>query len=159
MTQKGFLKDKDWDRIDGKICLVKEFTPMFGATIKGGIIYAPNKSVPYASLELVYGRNFNEKNTGFVTHKLDFESLWNAFNHPYIKSKRGEVLMYWTRRHYASGATRLLSKLQPKMIVVICENDTHATLSNGFDLSDGEQIMINVHGLMPIEYFVPSVIK
>jgi hypothetical protein len=64
----GLLRDSDWAPLDGEICRVTTLTPM-GWT----------KGVPYASVKLE-SPVLAEPTAGFVTHKLDFEHLSEAFS-------------------------------------------------------------------------------
>lgn len=145
MTETTLLKDRDWEQVDGRVCLVTELFPT--ATVKNGQVKAMNSTTPYASVRLRCETS-SEELTGFITHKLDFAMLWAAFNErtqvPGTRSEvryvdgptrpgfcensnlatngggpDEEVWLVWTRKRYKTGAG-LFSAALPKLIVLVC---------------------------------------
>jgi len=161
-----FLKDKEWSKIDGELCLVSEFTPLGGSAVSNGKIISPNTSMPYASITFEC-KKMPEKITGFVTHKIDFANLWEAFEERGINKEKEEVLMYWTMKHYnnkvAKGISASLFSLfgatnLPKIIVMICPKGTYKSVES-FNLMSDKEVKVFVYGLMSIKFWVPEVIK
>lgn len=126
------LKNKDWESIDGKICLVTGFVPM--AKVDNGSVVAV-ASMPYASVRLRCERSTDDI-TGFIAHKIDFLTLRAAFNERTAVSGtrvggRGleqlnafgvgeseEVWLVWTRKRYR-GAARFFNAFLPRLIVMV----------------------------------------
>jgi hypothetical protein len=73
--------------------------------------------MPYASIALE-SPLLPKPTTGFVTHKLDFEHLSEAFR---LKENEpdAEVLIIWTKQ-YLKRSARLLSRAMPHMWVMLC---------------------------------------
>lgn len=76
--ENGLLRDEDWRPLDGEICRVKAFTPLAGR-VEGTEVKSFTRGLPYASIE-IESPALAEPTTGFITHKLDFQHLWQAFN-------------------------------------------------------------------------------
>lgn len=165
-SKTTFRKDKEWKAVEGQLCLVEDFQPMAGSKVVNDEVSSPQKNVPYASLTLVIKRN-SDKITGFVTHKLDFQHLWEAFQNRQIDHEKEEVLIYWTTKHYKYSVARIISSIMltifggtnlPKMIVMVCPKGTFKSVEE-FSLKDGHKVLIFVHGLMSIQWWVPDVIE
>lgn len=109
------LKDEEWSLIDGEICRVIDFVPM--GTVKDGKVIAMDMTIPYASIDIEC-KKIPEKITGFITHKLDFTNLWNAFRERGVKENE-EVLVVWSLKHYKNKITKVLSRVMPKLWVMI----------------------------------------
>jgi hypothetical protein len=105
-VETGLLRDGDWAPLDGQVCRVTSLTPL-GFT----------KRMPYASIALE-SPLLPKPTTGFVTHKLDFEHLSEAFR---LKENEpdAEVLIIWTKQ-YLKRSARLLSRAMPHMWVMLC---------------------------------------
>lgn len=154
----GLLRDKDWDFIDGELLHITNFHPMGNSKIENGAVVSPVKSMPYAVIEF----ECNGKNlSGFITHKLDFQNLWEADQ--LLKEHEGkfELIAYWTRRHYKGGlVSGLFSKMSgpfPKMIIMLCPKGKYASHAN-FKIEE-EKIMVYVYALMTAKHWVPDVIR
>src|SRR5713226_912214 len=77
MTEIVSRTDKDWEVIDGELCRVEDFKP-WARVEDGRLTRTFNKTSAYASLVFECDR-LPHKATGFITHRLDFLHLWNAF--------------------------------------------------------------------------------
>jgi hypothetical protein len=109
-VETGLLRDSDWARLDGELCRVMTLTPL-GFT----------KGLPYASVELE-SPLLAEPTRGFVTHRLDFEHLSEAFSRR-ESEPNSEVLIIWTKRHLKRSA-KLVSRFMPRMWVMLCRENT-----------------------------------
>jgi hypothetical protein len=107
----GLLRDSEWAPLDGEICRVRTLTPM-----------GWKKGVPYASVELE-SPVLAEPTTGFVTHKLDFEHLSEAFSRRESEPNT-EILIIWTKRFLKRGA-KLASRFMPRMWVMLCRENAY----------------------------------
>jgi hypothetical protein len=74
----GLLRDEDWRPLDGEICRVRAFTPLAGR-VEGTKVKSFTRGLPYASIE-IESPALPEATTGYITNKLDFQHLWQAFN-------------------------------------------------------------------------------
>jgi hypothetical protein len=74
----GLLHDSDWEPLDGAVCRVLDFTPLAGR-IEGGKVKSSTSGSPYASIE-IESDALAGPTKGFITHRLDFQHLWEAFN-------------------------------------------------------------------------------
>jgi len=118
-------KDIAWTTIDSEVCRVLEFNSH--AEIENNQIKAiPN--FPYASLVLESNK-FQGKATLFVTHKLDFTNLWNAYKKRGI-NKDEEVLVLWSNKHYKSWLTKMASSIMPKLWIMICKTNTFELMTD-----------------------------
>lgn len=163
------LKDKEWSLIDGELCLITNFTPFMGSAVKDGVVISPDTSTPYASVEVKCKKA--KKITGFITHKIDFSNLWAAFKERGFDKEKEEILIYWTAKRYKYKFYQAISNFllailggtpMPKLIVMICPKDTYKSCESypdGFRLSADEKILVFVHGLMSIKWWVPDVMK
>ena len=117
-SEIALLNDNEWRKIDGELCRVIEFVPM--ASVKNGNVKVLEKGAALASLHFFCSRFPKKEITGFVTHKLDFLHLWNAFKERRIKPEE-EVLFLWTSKNYKNNLYKFLSPFMPKLWVMICQ--------------------------------------
>jgi hypothetical protein len=85
------------------------------------------RGMPYASVELE-SPVLTQRTTGFVTHKLDFEHLSEAF------SRRGsepntEILIFWTK-HFLKRRARHFARFMPRMWVMLCPEKTYELMTD-----------------------------
>jgi len=123
IMSEDLLKDSQWSAIDGELCRVIDFVPM--ASIKGGKIFAIDKTTPYASV-LLECKKLPTQVTGFITNKEDFLHLWTAFKERTIKQDE-EVLIIWTKKHYKNLFFRIFSAGLPKLWVMVCPKEANRT--------------------------------
>ena len=114
--EAGLLRDSDWAPLDGEVCRVTTLTSL-GYT----------KGLPYASVELE-SPLLAEPTTGFVTHKLDFEHLSEAFSRRESEPNT-EVLIIWTKRFLKRGA-KLVSRFMPRLWVMLCRENTYELMTD-----------------------------
>jgi hypothetical protein len=69
-----------------------------------------NGPVPYAAIE-IESPALAEATTGFITHKLDFQHLWQAFNVRGVADDE-EVIVIWNRSAL-KGIARWRSRNMP----------------------------------------------
>jgi len=119
------LKDSEWDRIDGEICRVIDFSPL--AVVKNGKIQRVD-IMPYASVRIECKKTPN-KILGYINYKEDFKHLWIAFKEKGIK-RNEEVLIIWSRNHYTFKWLKLFSLFFPKLRVMICPKGAYELLTN-----------------------------
>src|SRR2546422_10416538 len=84
------------------------------------------KNVPYASVQLE-SPVLAEPTTGFVTHKLDFEHLSEAFSRRESEPNT-EVLIIWTKRFLKLGA-KLVARFMPRMWVMLRRENTYELMT------------------------------
>jgi len=120
------LRDSDWSTIDGELCRVIDFMPMAGS-VKNGKVVAFNISTPYASVSLEC-KKMSGTITGFVTHKMDFANLWEAFKERGI-SDNEEVIIVWLIKHY-KNIYKFSSPFLPRMWVMICHKGAWEMMVN-----------------------------
>lgn len=149
-------KDKEWKLIDGKLCLVKEFTPI-GSNVIDGKVISPNTNVPYGEV-ILKCMEFESEIKGFITHKIDFLNLWTVYKERGIKIGE-EVLIYWTVNHYKGKLSKLLSMMSPKIVVMVCPIGTYNSCPDGFKLENNRELLVNVYGLNSIVWFIPDVME
>ena len=121
------LRDEDWGLIDGEICRVIKFTPM-GSSVKDGKVIAMNTITPYASIHIEC-KKYQKRITGFITHRIDFINLWNAFKERGVKENE-EVLIFWSIKNYKGKITKFFSRAMPKLWVMICHKNTFEILTD-----------------------------
>ena len=102
--------------IDGELCRVKTFTPL-SASVEDGEVIALDRTTPYASI-VIECTKLPQDATGFITHRLDFLHLWNAFYERGV-GEGEEVLVIWTRKNYKAWARVAPSATMPKLWVMI----------------------------------------
>ena len=116
----GLLRDEDWRPLDGEMCRAHSFTPLAG-TIEGTQVKSSSLSDPYASIEIETPL-LAEQTTGFITHKLDFQHLWEAFNDRGVADDE-EVIVIWAKSNL-QGMARRMSRTMPGLVVWICPKGT-----------------------------------
>lgn len=147
-SSSGLLRDAHWRGLDGALLRLSSFTPMLGATVRSGEVTTTNRSAPYASVKIECSRlSAGTDVIGFITHKLDFLHLWQAFAEDRVTLGHQEVLAYWTKRHYSSFVTRLLAFAMPRLMIMTCAKGTFEACDNGLDWPAREQAMVLVIGL------------
>ncbi len=160
-------KDREWSVIDGELCLVTDFLPLMGSTIKNGIVVSLDTTVPYASVTIKCKKN-SEKITGYITHKIDFAHLWNAFKERGINNEKEEVLIYWSTKHYNNIIARMLSAFMlkilggtplPKVFVMIFPKGTYEKSTIDSELPEKVNACVFIYGSMPIVCWVPDIMK
>ncbi len=114
------LKDREWAIIDGELCRVSDFTPMFHM-VKDGRVAPLGKEtwMPFASITFECKKMAGRQITGYITHKMDFKHLWIAFKERKIGQDE-EVLIIWTKKHYSNIFAKIFSAFMPKLWVMIC---------------------------------------
>lgn len=124
------LKNKDWSLIDGDTCKVVDFNP-FLHSVKDGKALPLGKEMwtPYASVTFICTKAPREKITGFITHKMDFENLWEAFKERKIKQNE-EVLFMWSRKNYKFKFLRFISGSLPKLWIMICKKGAYKLITD-----------------------------
>lgn len=119
-----FLKDNDWNAIDGEICRATGFAQL---ALKDGKVPTIGKTRTYASLTLEC-KKFPNKIKGFVTNKEDFMHLGEASRRKGI-GKDEEILIVWSAKK--SG---LLAKIfhvsSPKMYAMVCHSGSYEKITN-----------------------------
>lgn len=148
--------DQQWDMIDGELCRATNFLPLTGSIVKNGVVTSTVKTMPYAQIAIECAKK-TEKITGFVTHKMDFANLWEAFKECDFDEEKHEVLFFWTRKFYRSKIIKFISLSMPKMIIMICPKGTYNSVES-FKISLDKDIMVYVYSLMPLKFWVPEVI-
>jgi hypothetical protein len=99
------LQDSDWEPLEAITCRVTEFTPL-----------GFSKAMPYASIK-VESPALAEPTTGFVTHKLDFKHLSQAFSRSESEPDTEVQIIWWTKGwRYLKGPSepRMEVSLNPK---------------------------------------------
>jgi hypothetical protein len=157
------LKDKEWHLIDSELCLVTDFQPLKGSTVKDGKAISPVVSVPYAVIKIECKRT-TEKITGFITHKEDFINLWAAFKERGINEEKEEVSLYWSTKHYTSNIGKVFSAvlpsgMLPKIFVMVSPRGTYESFPDGLKWPPTEDPLVLVYGLMSFSWWIPAVIS
>lgn len=168
--EQTFLKNSDWETINGRLCLVLEFAPL--AKVESGNIVTLTSGTPYASVRLKCEKSTDDI-TAFITHKKDFEMLWAAFNTrrevPATRlelrpagmaptsSLGQEVWLVWTNQRY-KGPARLIGALLPHLIVMVAPK-------GGFELAVDNARRPELHGMaraletLPLLTWTPDVME
>ena len=118
-NEEVLLSNKQWSRIDSKMCRILEFHPF--ASVEDGEILSIT-GFPYASIVFQCSDQPGILN-GFITHKEDFRVLWSIYRERGIGSDE-EVLFFWSSRHYKNALYSLLSGSMPKLWVMICRKSS-----------------------------------
>lgn len=149
------FKDKEWSLIDGEICRVVDFIPM-GGVVKNGKVVVTDRIMPYASIHLECKKT-PQKIIGFITHRIDFINLWNAFKERGVKENE-EVLIIWSAKHYKNKIIKALSRIMPKLWVMICPRNAFERLTdNNFEPElRGEA---RAEAILPIADWKPEVME
>jgi hypothetical protein len=165
-----YRKDREWSSIDGELCLVTDFVPLSGSTVKNGSVISPITSEPYASITIECNK-FQNKITGLVTHKMDFIHLWAAFFDRGIDEEKEEVLIYWSTNHYKNVVYQVLSLFFltilggtpfPKMVVMVCpkgQYNSYGAYPDGFKWLSKKSALVYVYGLMSLKWWMPDVME
>ena len=124
-TEIKLLKDSDWGKIDGEICRIIDFIPL--ASVKNGKTLKVD-IMPYASIKIEC-QKIPQNILGFISHREDFRHLWFAFKEIGIKHDE-EVLIIWSRHHYAFKWLRFFSFVLPKLRVMICPKGAYELITN-----------------------------
>jgi hypothetical protein len=119
--------------LDGEICRVIEFTPL--AAVEGTEVKSLGRGVPYAAIE-IESPVLAEPTTGYVTHKLDFHHLWQAFNVRGVADDE-EVIVFW-RKSALKGIARWLSRNMPGLIVWVCRKGAYEVATGSGPELSGE---------------------
>jgi len=164
-------KDREWSLIDSELCLVTDFLPLMGSTVKDGIAISSVTNVPYASINIEC-KKIKEKITGFICHKMDFAHLWAAFRERGVNEEKEEVLIYWSTKHYKYKILKILSASMliilgathlPKIVVMVCPKGTYESRANGFKWPPKQEarlfVYILVFGIKSPSWWVPDVMK
>lgn len=139
------LRDREWSLIDGEVCRATDFDDTISHL---------NKSMPYASITIEC-RKMPNKIKGFITHKIDYKHLRDAFG---MLKEDDEVLFFWSVKHYKHKIYSLLSNTMPKLWVMIC-------LKGAFELMTDQNYKPELQGEArflaekPIVEFKPEVMK
>jgi hypothetical protein len=143
-VETGLFRDSDWEPLDGWFCRVTTLTP-----------FPPSKGYPYASVE-VESPLLTEPTTGFVTHKLDFEHLSEAFSRSESEPDT-EVLIVWTMQRFKRGV-RLVARFMPRMEVRLCRKNTYELM---YDEAYKPELqgLERVRAQMPIVEWIPDVME
>lgn len=120
--ESGLRRDEDWRPLDGEVCRVKAFTPLAGR-VEGTEV----KSLPYASIE-IESPALAEPTTGFITHKLDFQHLWQAFNVRGVADDE-EVIVIWSKSNL-KRVSRWFSRAMPGLVVWVCPKHAYELMTN-----------------------------
>jgi hypothetical protein len=120
-TEFTLLKDQDWGAVNGELCRVIDFVPL-GSIKNGKKVQSPYVAMPYASITIECHK-LPRKAKGFITHRLDFMHLWEAFRERGVKRDE-EVLIVWSSK-YRNFIFRLFSRMLPKLHVMICPKGSY----------------------------------
>jgi len=126
-VETGLLRDRDWEPLDGEICRVIKFTPLAGR-IEGTEVKSFTRGLPYASIELE-SPALAEPTTGFITHKLDFEHLWEVFNVRGVGDDE-EVIVIWNKSNLKRAAKLLPRSTMPGLVVWICPRNAYEVMND-----------------------------
>ena len=135
-VESGLLRDSDWKQLDGEICRVIEFRPLAGR-MEGGKVKSSTMRMPYAAID-IESPILAEPTTGFITHKLDFQHLWEAFSRSESEPDT-EVLVIYNKSNL-SGPYRWLPRgSMPGLVVWLCHK-------NAYDLMNDENFRPELEG-------------
>lgn len=153
-SQSGLLRDADWRLLDGALLRLTAFTPLLGAEVRDGVVFALARSVPYATVEIACSFLAGQLPvTSFITHKLDFVHIWCAFAEDAVRDGRQEVLGYWTKRHYSGLVARLLVHSMPRFMVMTCPAGTFDRCKQGLKWPANEAGMVLINGLDSVKWW------
>lgn len=125
-VEGGLLRDEDWGPLDGEICRVRAFTPLAGR-VEGTEVKSSTRGLPYASIE-IESPTLAETTTGYITNKLDFQHLWQAFKVRGVGDDE-EVIVVWNKRNL-NRVARWLSRGLPGLIVWICPKQAYELMTD-----------------------------
>ncbi len=143
-VENGLLRDSDWAPLDGWFCRVTTLRP-----------FPTSKGYPYASVQ-VEAPPLTEPVTGFVTHKLDFEHLSEAFSRSEIEPDT-EVQIVWTKKRYKRGV-KLFARIMPRMEVRLCRKNAYELMYDETyepELRGAERVRAH----LPIAEWIPDVME
>jgi hypothetical protein len=126
-VETGLLRDSDWEPLDGEICRVLEFTPLAGR-MEGAKVKSFTSGLPYASIELE-SPALAEPTTGFITHKLDFQHLWEVFNVRGVGDGE-EVIVIWNKSNLKRVAKLLPRSTMPGLVVWVCPPNAYELMTD-----------------------------
>lgn len=161
MKEITLLKDEEWSLIDGEFCRAIDFVPM-GGSVKDGKVIAMDMTTPYAFIHIEC-KKIPEKITGFITHKIDFVNLWNAFRERGVKESE-EVLIMWSIRRYKSKIIKFLAQIKflcrmmPKVWVMICHKNAFERLTDN-NYQPELQGEARAKAMLPIVDWKPDVME
>lgn len=124
--ERELLQDEDWRPLDGETCRVIEFRPLAGS-VEGTEVKSFDRGVPYAAIE-IESPALAEPTTGFITHKLDFQHLWQAFNVRGVADDE-EVIVIWNKSNLKRPA-RWFSRTMPGLVVWVCPKNAYELGNN-----------------------------
>jgi hypothetical protein len=110
------IRDRHWAGIDSRACKITRFTPL--AKVESGQVVSFDRTTPYAFVELE-ARELPPSTTGAITHKLDFQHLWEAFVERGVDDDE-EVVIFWRKEHLRWLA-RPFSMFMPGLVVWVCK--------------------------------------
>ena len=151
------LKDEEWSLIDGEVCRVIDFVPM-GSYVKDGKVIAMDLTTPYAYIQIECKKIPKETEViGFITHKVDFINLWKAFNERGIRENE-EVLIIWTTKRYKNKIFKFLSRVMPKLVVMICHKNAFEILTDN-NYQPELQGEARIRATQPIVIWKPEIME
>jgi hypothetical protein len=148
----GLLRDKDWRPLDGETCRVVAFRPLAGR-VEGTEVKSSTHHLPYAAID-IEAPPLAEPVTGYISHKLDFLHLWQAFKD---RTDDEEVIAIWNKSNLKRGL-RWSSRAMPGLVVWLCPK--HA-----YEVMNDPSFRPELAGLerheasRPIEKWVPDVFE
>jgi hypothetical protein len=126
-VESGLLRDEDWRPLEGEICRARAFTPIAG-NVEGTEVKSFTRRLPYASIE-IESPALVEPTTGFITHKLDFQHLWQAFNVRGVADDE-EVIVGWNKKGL-SRPYRWFSRAMPGLrLVWVCPKGAYELMTD-----------------------------
>lgn len=125
-NEEILLTNKQWSKIESKMCRILEFNPV--ASVENGKITISNTTTPYASISFQCSKE-SKIFKGSITHKEDFKVLWAIFKERKINDNE-EVLFVWSNKHYKNIFYSLLSRFMPKLWVMICKKSSFEIHTN-----------------------------
>lgn len=122
----GLRTTKQWMQLQNQICKISEFYPTPGAEVKNQEVVSIHNDLPYAMFRVESKLIPAETEVnGFCTHKQDFENLWAVFKEWDLDVNTQEVILFWSKTHYAKVWAKLLSFGMPRMVLMICPRGTY----------------------------------
>jgi hypothetical protein len=146
------VKDKEWSIIDGEACRVSHFTPF--ASVEKGKIKNARLTTPYACISLECIKLTHEAK-GYITHKVDFINLWEAFKVRGINEEE-EIIVTWTQKNYKKYYKAFSFVGLPKLIIWICHKGSYEIM-NGVDKKPELTGRTWFEAIKPIKEWKPEV--
>jgi hypothetical protein len=153
-VETALIRDSDWELLEGEPCRVLEFTPLAGR-MEGTKVKSSTMGA-YASIELE-SPVLAEPTTGFITHKLDFQHLWDAFDVRGVGDDE-EVIVFWNKSNLKRAVKLLPRSMMPGLVVWVCPR-------NAYELMTDETFRPELHGVAryhaekPIVEWKPDVME